>query len=250
MNSLLVTRDRGIATVTLSRGKVNAINEAFVEELDGCFKQLRTDPEVKAILLTGQGKFFSFGFDIPEFLSYSKEQFIRYLMKFTRFYKDLFLFEKPVVAALNGHTVAGGCMIANACDCRLMVAGKARISLNEITFGSSVFAGSVEILKYQVGARAAESILYSGAMYSAEEALRLGLVDRTCSEEALMEEAVKAAVDLGGKDGSAFRAIKHLLRRPVADEFLKREKDTILQFVDIWYSESTWRKLQEIKIRA
>jgi enoyl-CoA hydratase/carnithine racemase len=141
-------------------------------------------------------------------------------------------------------------MIATACDCRLMVAGRARISLNEITFGSSVFAGSVEILKYQAGAKAAESILYSGTMYSAEEAKRLGLIDQICSEQSLMEEAVKAAVHLGTKDGSAFRAIKHLLRRPVADEFVKREKDSILEFVDIWYSESTWRKLQEIKIHG
>jgi enoyl-CoA hydratase/carnithine racemase len=250
MNSLLVTRDRGIATVTLSRGKVNALNEPFVEELNGCFNKLRSDPEVKAIILTGQGKFFSFGFDIPEFLSYSKEAFIRYLVKFTSFYTDLFLFEKPVVAALNGHTIAGGCMIATACDCRLMVAGKARISLNEITFGSSVFAGSVEIMKYQVGAKAAEPILYSGAMYSAEEAKRVGLIDQLCSEESLMEEAVKVALDLGGKDGSAFRGIKHLLRRPVADEFVKREKESIREFVDIWYSESTWRNLQEIKIHG
>ena len=250
MNSLLVARDRGIATVTLSRGKVNALNDAFVQELDECFKQLRTDPEVKAVVLTGQGKFFSFGFDIPEFLSYPKEAFIRYLMKFTSFYTELFLFEKPVVAALNGHTIAGGCMIAIACDCRLMVPGKTRISLNEVTFGSSVFAGSVEILKYRVGPNAAESILYTGAMYSAAEAMQVGLIDQICSEEGLLEAAVKAADDLGGKDGNAFRAIKHLLRRPVADEFVKREKDSILEFVDIWYSESTWRNLQEIKIRG
>ena len=250
MNSLLVTQGKGIATVTLSRGKVNALNETFVQELDECFEQLKTDPEVKAVVLTGQGKFFSFGFDIPEFLRYSKEAFIRYLMKFASFYTKLFLFEKPVVAALNGHTIAGGCMIAIACDSRLMVSGKTMISLNEVTFGSSVFAGSVEILKYRVGAKAAESILYGGAMYSAEEAMQVGLIDQICSDEGLMEEAVKVAIALGAKDGSAFRAIKHLLRRPVADQFVKREKDSILEFVDIWYSESTWRNLQEIKIRG
>ena len=250
MKFLQVTQRDGIAEVTYSRGKVNALNEPAVEQLSACFHKLAADPEVKAVIITGQGKFFSFGFDIPGFLSYSKEQFIGYLMKFTSFYLDLFLFEKPVVAALNGHTIAGGCMIAIACDCRLMVAGKARISLNEITFGSSVFAGSVEILKYQVGAKAAESILYSGAMYSAEEAKRLGLIDQICSEQSLMEEAVKTARDLGGKDGSAFRGIKYLLRRPVADEFAKRERDLILEFVDIWYSASTWKKIQEIKIHG
>lgn len=248
MSFMHVSKDGEIATVTLSRGKVNAINEPMVEEITKSFEDLAIDNEVRSIIFTGFGKFFSFGFDVPEFLNYSKSDFIRYLEKFTNFYTYLFLFPKPIVAALNGHTIAGGCMLATACDFRLMVTGKAKISLNEITFGSAVLAGSVEMLKYCVGSRNAQSILYSGAMYSAEEALQLGLVDQVSSEDALKEDARKVAQEFAQKDSSAFRCTKHLLRQPAAEEMIKREKDAILEFVDIWYSEQTWENLKAIKI--
>ena len=139
-------------------------------------------------------------------------------------------------------------MLATACDFRLMVTGKAKISLNEITFGSAVLAGSVEMLKYCVGSRNAQSILYSGAMYSAEEAFQLGLVDQVSSEDTLKEDARKVAQEFAQKDSSAFRCTKHLLRQPAAEEMIKREKDAILEFVDIWYSEQTWENLKAIKI--
>ena len=248
MSFMHVSRDGEIATVTLSRGKVNALNEPMVEEIIKSFEDLETDNEVKSIIFTGSGRFFSFGFDVPEFLNYSKSDFIRYLEKFTNFYTYLFLFPKPIVAALNGHTIAGGCMLATACDFRLMVTGKAKISLNEITFGSAVLAGSVEMLRYCAGSRNAQSILYSGAMYSAEEACQLGLVDQVSSEDALAEDARKVAQELAQKDSSAFRCTKHLLRKPAVEEMIKREKDAILEFVDIWYSEQTWENLKAIKI--
>lgn len=248
MSFMHVSKDGEIATATLSRGKVNALNEPMVEELTKSLEDLAIDNAVKSIIFTGTGKFFSFGFDVPEFLSYPKDDFVRYLEKFTKLYTDVFLFPKPVVAALNGHTIAGGCMLATACDFRLMVTGKARISLNEITFGAPVPAGSVEMLRYCVGSRHAQSILYSGAMYSAEQAFELGLVDQVSSEDALAEDARKVAQELAQKDSSAFRTTKHLLRKPVAEQMIKREKDAILEFVDIWYSEQTWENLKEIEI--
>ena len=248
MNTVFSTKNDGIAIVSLQRGKVNALNEPMVEELQNSLQELEKDENITSVILTGSEKFFSFGFDVPEFLNYSKSDFIRFLEKFTNFYTYLFLFPKPIVAALNGHTIAGGCMLATACDLRLMVTGKARISLNEITFGAPVPAGSLEMLKYCVGSRNAQSIVYSGAMYSAEEAFELGLVDQISSEDSLAEDARKIAQELAQKDSSAFRSIKHLLRKPVAEQMIKREKDAILEFVDIWYSEQTWENLKEIEI--
>lgn len=248
MSFVHVSIDGEIAIVTLSRGKVNALNEPMVEEITKSFEYLATDNQIKSIIFTGSGKFFSFGFDVPEFLSYPKNDFIRYLEKFTSLYTALFCFPKPVVAALNGHTIAGGCMLATACDLRLMVTGKARISLNEITFGAPVPAGTLEMLKYCVGSRNAQSIVYSGAMYSAKEALQLGLVDQVSTEDSLAEDARKIARELAQKDSSAFRSIKDLLRKPVAEQMIKREKDAILEFVDIWYSEQTWENLKAIEI--
>jgi Delta3-Delta2-enoyl-CoA isomerase len=250
MDFVSLTTNEGIARVALNRGRVNAINEKVVDELTDCFRALSYDPGVSAVILTGEGKFFTFGFDIPEFLSYTKEAFVRYLTKFTGLYTDIFLCPKPVVAALNGHTIAGGCMLAIACDYRIMVPGNAKISLNEINFSSSVFAGSVELMKLWLGQKQAEAALLSGAMYSAEEALQLGLIDQITTKDDLDGEALKKAREYASQDGAAFRSIKKLLRQSTAEEMTKREKASILEFVDIWYSEKTWKGLQDKVIRA
>lgn len=241
------TRD-GIATVVLSRGKVNALNGIVIDELRACFNALEADPDTKAIVFTGSGKFFSFGFDIPAFLSFAKDDFRDFLIQFTDFYTYLFLFPKPVVAALNGHTIAGGCMLALACDYRAMTANNGKISLNEIAFGSSIFAGSTEMLRFLVGNANAAKVLYSGAMYSAEEALGLGLVQEATSDTDLMDKAKAIAADLAAKHAPAFAGIKALLRKPVADGWIRREKASISDFLEIWYAEPTWTNLRNIKI--
>jgi 3,2-trans-enoyl-CoA isomerase len=249
METLRIERSGELASVILCRGKVNALNPQLVHELSGALRELAQDRGVRALILTGSGPFFSFGFDIPEFLGYSKESFTRYLESFTALYTELFLFPKPVVAALNGHTIAGGFMLAMACDHRIMVTGKAKIALNEISFGSTVFAGSTEILKFWVGAAAATRILYSGGLYTAEEARALGLVHEVTAPEELAAAARTVAEELGRRDPTAFSSIKMLLRRRVAEEARRREADSIREFVEIWYSPQTWEKLQDIKIR-
>ena len=245
----LEVRD-GLASVRLERGKVNALNEQVVDELSSCFRELEADPAVRGILLTGTGKFFSFGFDIPEFLGVSKEEFTRYLRKFTGLYRELFLHPRPVVAALNGHTVAGGCMLASACDVRVMAKENARIGLNEIGFRSSVFAGSVELLRFWVGSRRAQEVLYGGALYTADQALALGLVDAVVPDGALVDEASGRLSELAGKSPEAFRSIKRILRSAVAEEMQRREDASIREFVEIWYSEETRTELEKIKIRG
>jgi len=238
----------GIATLTISRGKVNALIGEVIEELGRNFSACETDSSVRAVVLTGEGKFFSFGFDIPEFLAYSKEDFLDYLIRFTGFYIDLFLFPKPVLAALNGHAIAGGCMLALACDRRIMVTGKAKISLNEVSFGSSVFAGSTEMLRFWLGSRKAAEVLYSGAMYGAAEAQAMGLVDDIATEEVLLPTARRLAREMGDKYGPAFASIKRLLRDPIAEEMKRRERPSLERFIEIWYSETTRENLKNIKI--
>lgn len=239
-----------IATVALARGKVNALNGEVVAELAGHLDSLESNQDVRALVLTGRGKFFSFGFDIPEFLSFPRERFAEFVTDFTKLYMRLFLYPKPVVAALNGHAIAGGCMLALACDSRLMVPGGARISLNEIAFGSSVFAGATEMLRFWVGSANATRILTSGAMFTAPEARVLGLVQDVLPEEDVLPEAVRVAANLASKHPDAFASIKSLLRRPVADEMARRERDSIREFIGIWYSPRTWANLREIRIRA
>jgi len=240
--------ESGIATIVLARGKVNALNGTVVTEIKKHLDRVETEDTLRAVILTGQGKFFTFGFDIPGFMDHTREEFAAYLHQFTELYARIFAYPKPIIAALNGHTIAGGCMLAAACDFRLMVTGRAKISLNEISFGSSVFAGSVEILKHCVGTRNAERILYSGRMYTAEEAAALGLIDLVTSEATLLKEAMAVAREFTEKSGTAFAGIKKLLRNPVAEALRDNENASIEAFLDIWYSPQTRENLRAIRI--
>ena len=250
MDFIQLSTNDGIAEARLKRGKVNALNEQVVDEISVCLQRLAADPGIRAVILTGDGSFFSFGFDIPEFLSYPQESFSSFLKRFTGLYTYLFTYPKPVVAALNGHAIAGGCMLALACDYRVMVSGKAKISLNEVTFGSSVFAGSVAMLKFLVGGKNAQAVLYDAKMYSAETAAQLGMIDKVSSTESLMKDARELSMRLAGKDAAAFRSIKNLLRVPVAEDMARNEERSVQEFVSIWYSESTWPNLRRITIHS
>lgn len=248
MDFVNLHKNDGIATLTINRGSVNALNNTVLDQLRAHLKALESDQEVRSVILTGSGKFFSFGFDVPEFISFTKEQFTEFAVNFTDLYAYLFLYPKPVVAALNGHAIAGGCVLALACDYRVMIDEKAKISLNELGFGSTVFVGIVEMLRFCVGSANAARILYSGAMYTAEEAKSLGLVDEVTTEQDFPTAIRKVAGDLGSKNPPAFASVKSLLKKPVAEEILLREKGFINEMVDIWYSETTWANLQNIKI--
>jgi 3,2-trans-enoyl-CoA isomerase len=239
----------GVAEILLNRPKVNAINGRVVHELAQCFDEIRGDDTAKALILRGEGSFFSFGFDVPELYDYEKKDFTEFMFKFSDMLRNVFLFPKPVIGALNGHTIAGGCILALACDYRLMVAEKAKISLNEVTFGSTLFSSAVEMLRFLVGSRNASTILYSGRMHSADEALRLGLIDKVVAKEELLSSARSIAGDHASKDAPAFRGIKYLLRNRIAEYLKDREKESVLEFVDIWYSENVRASLRKIIIR-
>lgn len=239
----------GVAEITLNRPKVNAINERVVHELAQCLNEIRRDDTARALILTGEGSFFSFGFDVPELYQYEKKDFTEFMLNFSDMLRNVFLFPKPVVAALNGHTIAGACILALACDYRLMVAEKAKISLNEITFGSTLFTSAVEMLRFLVGSRNASTILYSGRMYSADEAVRLGLIEKAVERGDLLNSARSIAEDYMNTDAPAFRGIKDLLRQQTADYIKGIEKDSVREFVDIWYSESVRASLRKVVIK-
>lgn len=239
----------GIARIVLNRGKVNAINMEMVDHIRDAFEKIREDDKARSIVFTGNGKFFSFGFDIPELLTYTREDFVLFLTNFTDLYSYIYLYPKPVIGALNGHTIAGGCMLALACDFRIMMAGKGKIGLNEVNIGASVFAGAAEMTKFLIGGKNAHEVLLGGEMLDTENALRLGLVDKVVPEERFVEEIENTAREYAGKNQAAFASIKRLIRQPVADQIIDRETDSINEFTDIWYTEESQRTLREVKIR-
>jgi len=250
MNFLEIDREDGIATVTLVHGKVNAINERMVDELHECLTDLEQDRGISGMILTGRGKFFSFGLDIPELFEYSRDRFRTFLEKFTALYTRMFLFRKPMVAAINGHAIAGGCMLTLPADYRIMASGKGRIALNEINLGSSVFAGSVAMLKQCTGVKSATKILKSGALFSAESAFEMKLVDKVVEPEDLYEEVQNKVYEFAEKDANAYGSIKRLIREPVAEQMIRYEPGSLDEFIDIWYSDNTREKLRQVEIRS
>jgi enoyl-CoA hydratase/carnithine racemase len=251
MGHVRIQRTDGVVSLALERGKVNALDHALVRELAELVRALELDAEVRALVLTGAGKFFSFGFDIPALYPLPKDEFAAFVADFAALYRAIYLWRKPVVAAINGHAIAGGCMLALACDRRVMVGGTgAKISLNEIGFGSSVFAGATAMLRAWVGDAAAARVLYSGAMFPAEEARALGLVCEVVDAASLTARAAAVAGQMSAAHPPAFAGIKGLLHEPVAAQFAPREAASIEEFVEIWYSEHTRARLREIQIRS
>jgi len=242
--------DEKIATITLNRPKVNALNEPLVDEIRAAFDDVENNDDVNAVILTGKGSFFSFGFDVPGFMSYPKDSFERYVLRYSELIKKIFMFPKPVIAALNGHTVAGGCILALACDFRIMVSGKAKISINEITFGSTLFTSAIEMLRYAAGSKSSQDIVYSGKMLSAEEAFSLGLIDKPVNEDDFVPLVAQTGQYFAAKDLVAFNGIKKLLKLETLKKIDGEEKDTVSEFVDIWYSEAMRENLKKIEIRG
>ncbi|HOD65390.1 MAG TPA: enoyl-CoA hydratase/isomerase family protein [candidate division Zixibacteria bacterium] len=262
MDTVDITTSGSLAVVTLQRGKVNAVNGDLVDRLRAAFRDLEADPAIRSVILTGRGSFFSFGLDVPELYDLPPDDFAAFLRNFTDLCRGLFLFPKPLVAAINGHAIAGGCILATACDRRVMATGKPRISLNELTFGSTVFQTAVELMRYWIGSRHAEEVLFGGRMYTAEEARAIGLVDLAAAPErpgpsvgnrsaASEFEAVAfgEAARLGEISPDAFAQAKSMLRRPVIDLIVAREEATIKRFVEIWYTPEIRASLRRITIR-
>ncbi|MCK5127414.1 MAG: enoyl-CoA hydratase/isomerase family protein [candidate division Zixibacteria bacterium] len=248
MKFIYKSMSNSIVTVTLSRGKVNAINEEVIDELHETFLTIEKDDSINAVILTGTGSFFSFGFDIPHFYDYPPEKFRVFIEKFTAFYTYLFLYPKPVIAAINGHAVAGGCMLCNSCDYRVIAEGKAKVALNELAFGATVFAGSVAILKAVTGYKNAERILFTGYMFDNEQSLKHKLVNEVIASEELLFRAHRKAEKYGNKYDPAFASIKRLLREPIVESYREREKLSIDEFLEIWYSDVLRENLKTIQI--
>jgi len=159
------------------------------------------------------------------------------------------MFPKPIVAAVNGHAVAGGWMLAQTCDARVIARGNVKLGLNEVRFGAALFAGSVEILRHLAGGRGADLIAGGGQFIGPDEALALGLADALCDAEALPGRAVDFAQHYAGVTQPAFAQIRQLVRGPIVDGYRDREDASIERFIDIWFTPSVREALAAITIR-
>ncbi|MGH7411619.1 MAG: enoyl-CoA hydratase/isomerase family protein [Candidatus Methylomirabilis sp.] len=217
----------GIATITLNRPKaLNALNFAMVDELKQAVHQVRDDPTVRVVVITGAGdKAFAAGADITEFKGMSPVDAWMFTQQLQRLYLEIEQMPKPVIAAVNGYALGGGCELLLACDI-VYASERAKIGQPEINLGIIPGAGGTQRLSRIIGKQRAKELVLTGDMIGAEEAWNLGLLNKVIAHDQLMTEVKKLADKLGAKGAVALKAAKEAveegydigLERAVANE--------------------------------
>ena len=203
----------GVAVLELDHGKANALDVELCHELDRRLREHRRAPSA-ALVLTGRGAIFSAGVDLLRLLDEGSPYTTRLLRALGAALESLFMHPKPVVAALNGHAIAGGCVLACAADYRLMARGTARVGVPELRVGVPFPSAALEIMRFALEARRFRDLMFRGATVDPEAAVEWGLIDAIVPPERLIERAVAQARDLASLPPGAFRLTKLEIRAP------------------------------------
>lgn len=237
-----IERTNNVALVVLEAGKANAFSAAFVDGLDRLVSELEADLP-GAVVMTGYGKYFSAGLDLPGLLTQDRAAMAGFMHRFVDVMLRWFTLPRPVVAAINGHAIAGGCVLALQADVRLMADNDTRIGLNEVLLGVGLPAVVIETLRCQVPAGSLLPIALEGRLLSPGQAADLGLV--TCvPPDQLMPRAMETAQALAALPPLAAAHIKSSMREPVVDAVRHRlEKDTV-RWLDTWFSDDAQARVR------
>ena len=200
---LIVEKQNAIATVKVNKPKsLNALNTEVLTELNRCFTALETDDEVAVIILTGEGKAFVAGADISEMQPLNAAE----AHAFAKLGMDTFMLierlSKPVIAAVNGFALGGGCELSLACDIRI-ASEKAVFGQPEVGLGITPGFGGTQRLPRTVGVGIAKELIYTAKNIKADRAYEIGLVNAVVAPEELMSEAMKLAETIASKGARA-----------------------------------------------
>jgi enoyl-CoA hydratase len=237
------SQQEGVLTLRLEHGKVSALDiellDALLQELDGVAE------DVRALIVTGTGSTFSAGVDLFRLIREGADYVRRFLPLLTRFLHTLFTFPRPVVAAVNGHAIAGGCMIVLCCDARLMAEGAGRIGLPELLVGVPFPTSALEIVRFAVPREKAQSLLYTGRTLPVQEALATGLVDEVVEPSALLLRAQELAQQLAQIPPSVYRLTKQALRAEALERIQKADKQQEQAALEVWSAPQTHAHIRE-----
>jgi Delta3-Delta2-enoyl-CoA isomerase len=190
MKYLNITRKEGYAIIQMNRGKVNALNHDMVEEIRKTFRLMESDDSVRGVILTGIPNFFSAGLDLIELYEYDKSKMESFFISFGSMHIELARFKKPLIAAITGHSPAGGTVLAVTADYRIMAAGeKFSIGLNEVAVNIQISDNLIEAYSFWIGKGNAHRYILEGKLLGVEEALQCGLVNEVCPQEEVLKKA-------------------------------------------------------------
>jgi len=209
------THHGDVAMLRIAHGKANALDLELCNALTVELEAYRQSA-AKALVITGTGKMFSAGVDLVRVSNEGAPYLRAFLPAVNRAFETLFSLLKPVVAAVNGHAIAGGCIIACAADHRVMARQPGRIGIPELLVGVPFPVVPLEIMRFAAGARV-QALINRGTTFAADDALANGLVDAVVEPEKLDDEALAAARSLAAIPEAAFALTKRQLREPVLE---------------------------------
>lgn len=221
--------------VRIRAGRANAMSGAMLGELEGTFARLAGQQEVRAVVLTGDGNAFSAGLALPDLISLDRPGMHQFISAFERAMQRVLTFPRAVVAAVNGHAIAGGCVLALMCDARIAALGPAKIGLNEVQLGIGLPALVIEPLRARVPAASLMPIAYEGRLFGVEEGVKLGILDAAVPSAELEAVCVTRARELG-KSPTAYAQIKQALLRPVLEAIARNAPLERESWLDSWFS--------------
>jgi enoyl-CoA hydratase len=233
----------GIRVLKLAHGKVSAMDielgEAFTAELKAAL-----DPSVKAVIVTGTDSAFSAGVDLFRVLKDGPEYGRRFLPVLDEFLRATLTFPKPVVAAINGHAIAGGCILAAACDHRIMTEGAGRIGIPELAVGVPFPALPLQIMAARIADGPLRDLVYTGRTVQIDEAKAIGLIDEKCPAGMLLDRAMEVAVKLATIPAGAFALTKEAFYTPILER-TRQLSDLNARVVDAWMEQHTYDTIRQ-----
>lgn len=244
MNTFQTTIQGRLVTISLDRGRSNAINHEMIKELDACIKTLENDDSVGGVILTGKEGFFSSGIDLIEAYDYNEEQSRQFWIDFLALQNTLATFRKPLVAAISGHSPAGGCILAICCDYRVMAAGTFIIGLNEVPVGIIVPDSVFNLYAFWLGQRKAYQYLMEGKLLKVDEALEARLIDQIISPDKLMNAATEKVTAYMKLNPVTWSESKLNLRKELTAKLKADQTETLNKMLKQWWAPETRQGLQ------
>jgi enoyl-CoA hydratase/carnithine racemase len=201
------------------------------------------------MVLCGGDRFFSVGFDLPELLRLDRPAMGSFFDRFNRLCLELSTAPFPTICALSGHAVAGGCILALACDYRYAVAEEKKIGLNELKLGVPVPYLADMMLRHTVGDRYASQMIYSGELISFSDAKSIGLVDVVGPPDELEDFTIERLSRIAGFQSEAFSAVKANKVEEIKRRYEQNRQSKNKIFLDCWFSIPVQENLREASMR-
>lgn len=205
---IIYEKGEGIATIKLNRPQVlNAMNKQLWLDFQEALEDAKNDPEVKVLVITGEGRAFSTGADLKESKTRGVEEYRDYLRELQEASRKVIRFEKPTIAAINGYAIGSGLELSLACDIRI-AAEEAKIGSTETAVSSSVTGGAMKLVQDLIGPAKARELIFTAELIDGREAERIGLVNKAVPLDRLMEETREMAKKIAKNSSFSIKMIK------------------------------------------